>query len=115
VRINPQGAHMDTAAESWSARSGARHVLPVVAELRKMRERGRGVIGMKIFANGDFTDPADREKSIRFAMSCGLLDAVVIGFKSEAEIDEAIERMNRALTASRRAESSSLLSVPQHE
>jgi len=25
------------------------------------------------------------------------LDAIVIGFKSTAEIDEAIERMNRAL------------------
>ena len=99
VRINPQGAHMDTAAESWSAGSGARDVLPVVAELRKMRERGRGVIGMKIFGNGDFTDPADREKSIRFAISCGLLSAVVIGFKSPAEIDEAIERIDRAPAA----------------
>jgi hypothetical protein len=27
------------------------------------------------------------------------VDAVTIGFKSEAEIDEAIERMNRALAA----------------
>jgi hypothetical protein len=30
-------------------------------------------------------------------MQCGLLDAVVIGFKSPAEIDEAIGRINRAL------------------
>jgi hypothetical protein len=30
-------------------------------------------------------------------MRCGLLDAVVIGFANTAEIDEAIERMNRAL------------------
>ena len=27
------------------------------------------------------------------------IDAVVIGFKSRAEIDEAIERINRALAA----------------
>jgi len=36
-------------------------------------------------------------EAIRFAMQCGVLDAIVIGFKSTAEIDEAIERMNRAL------------------
>jgi hypothetical protein len=41
--------------------------------------------------------PEDREKSIRFAMSRPELDAVVIGFKSKPEIDEAITRINRAL------------------
>ena len=30
-------------------------------------------------------------------MQSGLVDAVVIGFKSPAEIDEAITRINRAL------------------
>jgi len=52
---------------------------------------------MKIIGNGEFVDAADREKSIRFAMSLPALDAVVIGFKNRAEIDEAIQRMNRAL------------------
>ena len=52
---------------------------------------------MKIIGDGDFVNPDDREKSIRFAMSQPDLDAVVIGFKSPAEIDEAMERMNRAL------------------
>jgi hypothetical protein len=52
---------------------------------------------MKICGNGTFTDPADREKSIRYAMACREIDAVVIGFKSRQEIDEAIERINRAL------------------
>ena len=56
-----------------------------------------GIIGMKMIGNGDFTNPEDREKSIRFAMQKVPLDAVVIGFKSNAEIDEAIQRMNRAL------------------
>jgi len=62
-----------------------------------MKARGRGIIGMKMIGNGEFTKAEDREKAIRFAMQCGLLDAVVIGFKSTAEIDEAIERINRAL------------------
>jgi hypothetical protein len=52
---------------------------------------------MKIIGNGAFTRAEDREKSIRFAMEPGRCDAVVIGLKSTAEIDEAIMRMNRAL------------------
>ena len=52
---------------------------------------------MKIIGGGAFKKPEDREKSIRYAMQSGLLDAVVIGFKSAAEIDEAVARMDRAL------------------
>lgn len=97
VRVNPQGAHIDTPVEHWEAKSDPSHLPPVLDQLRVMRERGHGVIGMKICGNGDFTDPGDREASIRFAMRCGLLDAVVIGLKSPAEVDEAIERIDRAL------------------
>jgi predicted aldo/keto reductase-like oxidoreductase len=99
VRINPQGAHMDTPVERWNAKSDASHVPAVMEQIRAMHRKHHGIIGMKIIGNGDFTDPADREKSIRFAMQCGLLDAIVIGFKSTAEVDEAIRRMNSALAA----------------
>ena len=64
-----------------------------------MRAKGRGVIGMKIFGERQFLTPQEREKSIRFAMSRPELDAIVIGFKSTEEIDEAIRRMNLALAA----------------
>lgn len=98
VRINPQGAHMDTPrSNTWNARSNESHVLPVMEQIARMRDKGRGIIGMKIVGEGDFTNPGDRERSIRFAMQCGLLDCVTIGFKSPAEIDEAIQRMNSAL------------------
>ncbi|MBN2272449.1 MAG: aldo/keto reductase, partial [Sedimentisphaerales bacterium] len=97
VRINPQGSHIDTPAEKWDAESNASHVPAVVEQMKVMRENGHGIIGMKMIGNGDFTNPDDREKAIRFAMQPGLVDAVVIGFKSNAEIDEAIMRMNRAL------------------
>jgi UDP-N-acetylmuramyl tripeptide synthase len=50
-----------------------------------------------MIGDGDFKEAEDREKAIRYAMSLKELDAVVIGFKSTAEIDEAIQRMNRAL------------------
>jgi predicted aldo/keto reductase-like oxidoreductase len=95
VRVNPQASHIDGPEETWD-KSGT-DVAPVLAELKTMRAKGRGVIGMKIIGNGDFTQAEDREKSIRFAMSRPELDAVVIGFKSTAELDEAIRRMNQAL------------------
>jgi len=97
VRINPQGAHMDTPAETWNAASDNSHLPPVLKQIKVMRQNNHGVIGMKIIGNGDFTNPEDREKSIRFTMQSGLTDAVVIGFKSPAEIDEAIMRINSAL------------------
>jgi len=97
VRINPQGAHIDTPAETWNATSDKSHLPPVLKQIKVMRQNNHGVIGMKIIGDGDFTDPEDREKSIRFTMQSGLTDAVVIGFKSPAEIDEAIKRINSAL------------------
>jgi len=97
VRINPQGAHMDTPAETWNTKSDQSHLPPVLKQIKVMRQNNHGVIGMKIIGNGDFTNPEDREKSIRFTMQSGLTDAVVIGFKSHAEIDEAIKRINSAL------------------
>jgi len=36
---------------------------------------------------------------MKFAMNLGCVDSVTIGFKNTAEIDEAIERMNRVMNA----------------
>ncbi len=99
VRINPQGHVIDTPEQAVNAPSDASHVEPVMAEIRKMHAKGHGVIGMKLVGDGDFTKPEDREKAARFAMSQPEIHAVVIGFKSPAEIDEAIDRLNRALAA----------------
>ncbi len=96
VRVNPQGNYVDQENERNSFARGG-DVNPVIAQIKTMKEKGRGVIGMKIIGNGDFRNPEDREKSIRFAMSHKEIDAVVIGFTSKQQIDEAIERMNRAL------------------
>jgi hypothetical protein len=101
VRVNPQGRRMDGPEEVvWQAQDPGHPVAPVLSQIRAMRAKGRGIIGMKIIGNGEFVDAADREKSIRFAMSLPELDAVVIGFKSRAEIDEAIQRINHALAES---------------
>ncbi len=97
VRLNPLGVWMDTPVQDWNAKSDPTHIPAVLGEIKEMRRRGHGVIGMKLIGNGEFQDPQVREKSIRYVMQSGLCDAVVIGFKSLAEIDEAIERIDRAL------------------
>ena len=98
VRVNPQGSHMDTPSVEWNARSDESHVPKVMEQIKLMREKNHGIIGMKIIGEGDFSSPEDREKSTRFSMQPGLVDSIVIGFKSTAEIDEAIGNMNRALS-----------------
>ncbi len=95
VRVNPQAKHTDSETPKWDAPGTV--IEPVLEQLAIMKQHSHGVIGMKLIGDGDFQNPDDRERSIRFAMSRRELDAVTIGFKSAAEIDEALERMNRAL------------------
>jgi len=66
---------------------------------RGMHAAGKGIIAMKLIGNGDFVNAQTREQSIRFVMGLECVDAAVIGFKSPQEIDEAIQRINRALEA----------------
>ncbi|MCX7887334.1 MAG: aldo/keto reductase [Verrucomicrobiae bacterium] len=95
VRVNPQAKHIDGETPKWNVPGN--DLTPVMELIRTMHNNGHGVIGMKIIGNGDFTDPEDREKSIRFAMSHPEIHAITIGCKSTAEVDEAIERINNAL------------------
>jgi predicted aldo/keto reductase-like oxidoreductase len=96
VRINPQGVHCD----GETADSEGPGDIPRVLEcIQTMQERGRGVIGMKIIGHGEFTKPEEREESIHFAMNNQDVDAIVIGFRNLTEIDEALERMDRALSS----------------
>ena len=97
VRVNPQGRHIDGMEQTWN--HPGHDLTPVLEQMQTMRAKGRGVIGMKIIGNGEFTKAEDRELSIRYAMSRPEIDAVVIGFKNTAEIDEALQRMNSALAA----------------
>jgi Aldo/keto reductase family len=96
VRVNPEGLHMDGASAKWGGDDKA-PVSPVLDQIKLMHEKGHGVIGMKIIGNGDFRKPEEREQSIRFAMAHTDINAIVIGFTAEGQVDEAIERMNRAL------------------
>jgi hypothetical protein len=48
---------------------------------------------------GRFVSPEDRDASIKYIGGLGVVDATTIGYKSPAEIDEAIERINTHLNA----------------
>ena len=97
VRVNPQAKHIDGPEETFN-KSG-NDISPVLQQLKTMHAKGRGVIGMKLVGDGDFQNAEDRERAARFAMAQPEIDAVVIGFKNRREMDEAIERLDRALAA----------------
>jgi predicted aldo/keto reductase-like oxidoreductase len=96
VRVNPQGRYMDDVKSAWGPDVKA-EVMPVIEQIKSMQAKGHGVIGMKIFGNGDFKNRDERERSIRFAMAKPAINAIVIGFTSPEQIDDAISTINRIL------------------
>jgi aryl-alcohol dehydrogenase-like predicted oxidoreductase len=98
VRINPRGAEMDTSEMAVFTKSNESHVPAVVEQLKIMRKNGHGIIGMKLIAQGQFTNIEDRRKSLTWVMQTNIVDAVVIGMKNKEEIDEAILNINNAFT-----------------
>jgi predicted aldo/keto reductase-like oxidoreductase len=76
ARINPYGLKMDGKPEE---------VVPV---LRKAREAGKGVLGMKILGEGECADRIGQ--SIKWVLEQDLVDAMPIGFLAPSEIDGAM-------------------------
>ena len=95
-RINNAGVRMDNLR---GTEDGEGDVTEVVGHLEKIHAQGTGVIGMKIMGEGAFSTPEQRDASVRFVMQLGTVDAVTIGYKSTAEIDEAIARTNTHLNS----------------
>jgi aryl-alcohol dehydrogenase-like predicted oxidoreductase len=95
-RVNHNGTRMDNLTDD--ARQPG-EVNEVVATIKKVRSQGTGQIGMKIIGEGAFRTPEERDASIRYVIKSGLVDAVTIGYKNTAEIDEAIERINTHLNS----------------
>jgi aryl-alcohol dehydrogenase-like predicted oxidoreductase len=93
IRMNQKGVRMD--AENY-ATNGLGNVPEVVDYVEKSRKKGMGIISMKLVGEGQFTNREDRQKAMRFAFRHAHVDSVTVGFKSTAEIDEAIENVNMA-------------------
>jgi 1-deoxyxylulose-5-phosphate synthase len=52
---------------------------------------------MKLVGEGAFTAREDRQAAMKFAFRNAGVNAVTVGYKNTAEIDEAIENLNLAL------------------
>ncbi|MCW5982946.1 MAG: aldo/keto reductase [Bryobacteraceae bacterium] len=96
LRVNHTGARMDSLA---GREEDTGDVNEVVKHVKQVHAQGTGVIGMKLMGEGQFRKPEERDASLKFVMQLGAVDSVTIGYKSPAEIDEAIERINRHLNA----------------
>ena len=83
ARINHMGLHMDGEPEE------------IAAILKQARKNHKGVIGMKIFGQGDIRTDAERQKSLEFVIKQQCVDAFTIGFESPQQIDDAIGRIQK--------------------
>ena len=92
IRVNHTGKSMD--AEDY-ATQGLGNVPEVVRHVQEVRKEGMGVISMKLIGEGTF-NREDRQKAMKFAFRDAGVDCVTVGYKNTAEIDEAIENVNRA-------------------
>ncbi len=95
IRMNHNGTKMDGLSPNDGNTPG--DVNEVTRHAKQVHSEGMGVISMKLAGEGSFTSREDRRKALKFAMDLGAVDAVTIGYKNTAEIDEAIENLNLAL------------------
>ncbi len=93
IRMNQKGASMD--AEDYNTH-GPGNVNEVVEHVKQVRREGMGVISMKLVGEGRFTKREDRQASMKFAFKHAGVNSVTVGYKNNAEIDEAIENINLA-------------------
>ena len=90
ARINPVGGdkgRMDGTPEE------------VAACLKTMHHSGKGIIGMKILAEGTLKTEEEQLKSLRFVLGLGCVDCFTIGFESTEQIDQVMKRIEMALKA----------------
>jgi len=88
ARINPFAAKMDIRQ--------VEDVPKVEAVLKALRKQGKAVIGMKILGEGTFRDSDEkRDKSIKYALESGCMDAMVVGFEKINEIDDFVARVRK--------------------
>src|SRR5580693_3388311 len=92
IRMNHKGVRMD--AEDYDT-DGLGNVPEVVSHVKQVKKNNVGVISMKLVGEGVF-NREDRRAAMKFAFRNAGVDTVTVGYKSTAEIDEAIENLNAA-------------------
>jgi len=94
IRMNHKGVSMD--AEDYNTQ-GLGNVPEVVTHVKRVKKNNAGVISMKLVGEGTF-NREDRQAAMKFAFRNAGVDAVTVGYKNTAEIDEAIENLNAAFS-----------------
>lgn len=87
ARINYDGAKMDSTPEN------------VMKVLKKAKDNGKGIIGMKIFGCGELTKEDQRQKSLEYVIKSGNVDCMTIGMDSIVQVDDNIERMMKVVNS----------------
>jgi predicted aldo/keto reductase-like oxidoreductase len=88
ARINPLGGNkgrMDGTPQEVSAC------------LKAMHKKGKGILGMKILAEGTFKTADAQIKSLKYVLGLGCVDAMVIGFESPEQIDQMMKNVETVL------------------
>lgn len=81
ARINYDGAKMDGTPPD------------VMSVLKRAKENGKGIIGMKIFGCGELTKEDQRQKSLEYVITSGNVDCMTIGMESIEQVNDNVERI----------------------
>jgi predicted aldo/keto reductase-like oxidoreductase len=90
ARINHLGG------DQYAMDASAAEVSPV---LKKARANGKFIVGMKIFGAGKLVKPEEKDASLKYVWSEGLVDAITVGMLDKEQVDDTLQRLNRALVA----------------
>jgi len=92
ARINPEGILMDD-----------RKPDEVASVLEEMHNAGKGVVGMKIFGEGQMKTLDRRLASLRYVLGLGTVNAFIIGFESPEQIDDTLASVEKVLAELRKS------------
>ncbi len=87
ARINPFHSHMDGTPDDVSAL------------LKRAKDNGKGIIGMKIFGEGSHASDAERERSLKYALTDANTHCMTLGLESIAQLNDAVDRVMRLVKA----------------
>lgn len=87
VRINPYGIAMDKPEPQ-----------EVVEVIQQLHQSEKGIIGMKLVGNGKLRNDSKKiDDSLQFVLGLGTISAAIVGFEEIEQVDNYIERMEKAL------------------
>jgi aryl-alcohol dehydrogenase-like predicted oxidoreductase len=90
ARINPFGEAMDL--------KDSQKVAELIGKLHK---EGKGVIGMKLIGNGNFSNDSEKiNQSLKYVLGLGTVDMIIVGFEKPEQIDNYVERVKNTLNLS---------------